>query len=75
MKLVELGPHSNMTPEECLTLCARNHQEYADVIVIGIDPTTGEIFLRSSEMGQHTAVFYLLKALDQARDDSRYLMD
>ena len=29
MKLVELGPHSNMSSEECLTLCARNHQEYA----------------------------------------------
>lgn len=66
MKLVELGPHSNMSSEECLAFCKRNYEEYEAVIVIGLNPT-GKIFLRSSKMSRAEAVFYLLEAIDEAR--------
>lgn len=65
-KIVELGPHSNMTPEECLELCRRDHASYETVIVIGINADQG-VFLRSSHVSREEAVFITLDALDRIR--------
>ena len=65
---VELPPHVRMTPAECLGREARNHADYAEVIVIGVKPN-GELISRSSEMTRERAVFMLLKALRWAEGD------
>lgn len=69
-ELVELGPHENMTPEQCLAFCARDHAEYQDVIVIGVD-RAGAVFMRSSHVSREWATFLLLAAVDKARGISR----
>lgn len=69
-EVIELGPHTNMTPEECLAYCAREHAEYDDVIVIGVDHE-GAVFMRSSRVSREWATFLLLEAVDKARGVSR----
>lgn len=68
-QLFQLNPHENMTPSECLEFCARNADEYQDVIVVGIDQD-GHVMLRSSRVSREFATFVLLEAVDQARGKS-----
>ena len=63
--LVMLGPHERMTPEECLSHCAMDHESFDDVIVIGHNKD-GELIVRSSEMRRADALFLLMKAVDHA---------
>ena len=65
-EVVMLNPHERMTPQEALEYCARDHEEYQDVIVVGYD-REGEIMIRSSAMSRAEASFMLLAALDHAR--------
>lgn len=64
--IVELGPHDNMTVEECLDYCARNRDEFEDVIVLGVDKQ-GHVVMRSSAISREWMTFLLLEAIDKAR--------
>lgn len=66
-EVYQLDPHDNMTPEECLSLCARELTDLTDVIVIGFD-ADGDLVVRASAMARKDAVWALLMALDHARD-------
>ena len=63
--LVMLGPHDRMTPEECLSHCAMDHENFGDVMVIGYDKD-GDLIVRSSAMRRADALFMLMKAVDHA---------
>lgn len=69
-EIVELGPHENMSPDDCLTYCARESGEYQDVIVVGVDHE-GKVFFRSSRVSREWATFLLLEAVDKARGVGR----
>lgn len=69
-ELIELGPHENMTPAECLSFCARDQEIYQDVVVVGVDHE-GKVFLRSSRVSREWATFLLLEATDKARGIQR----
>lgn len=63
-KIIELGPHINMTVEQCLQLCLRQHKDFHSVMVIGWDHD-GDLMLRSSAMKRHEAN-WLLDAAKQS---------
>lgn len=65
-QVVELGPHHNMSVQECLEFCAREHEKFADVIVVGYDQDN-KLIIRSSAFTRAEATFLLLHALDNAR--------
>ena len=65
--VVELGPHPNMTVEQCLAYALRNHADLSDVIVVGYDAEDGGVVLRSSHIDRANAAFLLHAALDKAR--------
>lgn len=48
------GPHTKMTVQECLEYCARTHEEFDAVIVIGYD-RDGDLMVRSSGMTRRDA--------------------
>ena len=64
--LIQLSPHNNMSPEECLSICLREVDDLEDVIVVGYD-TKGDLVVRSSVMTRAEATFMLMKAVDHAR--------
>jgi hypothetical protein len=66
--VVEFQPHTRMTPVEALGREARNSDQYADVLIIGVS-NNGELIIRSSEMNREKAVFMTLKALRWAEGD------
>lgn len=66
--IIQLDPHENMTPEECLAHCALDAESFRDVLIIGFD-TDGELMVRSSHMSPRDAVWLLLAAVDYARDN------
>lgn len=70
--VIDLGPHINMTPEQCLEYCNRTSSNFQDVLVIGYDDD-GELITRSSKLSREQTVFLLLEALDYARGVGRYL--
>jgi hypothetical protein len=55
--VVELGPHSKMSPTEVLELAKR--EDFHDVVIVGYD-SEGKIKIRSSQMTRAEA-FYLLE--------------
>jgi len=65
-QLVQLFAHDNMTSGECLEYCARNADDFQDVIIVGTD-AEGNFRMNSSNMSREFAVFLLLEALDHAR--------
>lgn len=52
--VLEIGPNTNMTVEECLEFCRRTHRDYQDVMVIGYDHS-GNLVVRSSAMNRQAA--------------------
>ena len=64
--IIQLGPHENMTPQECLALCKRASSDYTEVIVIGYD-LAGDFVSRSSAMSRKDALWLLMAAIDYAR--------
>jgi len=68
-QVFQLNPHENMTPAECLSLAARNADDYQDVIVVGVDQD-GHVRLTSSHVSREFATFILLEAVDKARGKS-----
>jgi len=64
--LIQLSPHTNMTAEECLSICLRGVEDLEDVIVVGYN-TEGDLVVRSSVMTRAEATFMLMKAVDHAR--------
>lgn len=65
-EVVELGPHSRMTVDECLDFCSREDRNFQDVMILGYCPK-GELVVRSSAMTRAEAVFMLLRAIDHAK--------
>lgn len=65
-KLIELPPHENMTPEECLTRAARRADTFTDVIVIGYDANE-EFCMTSSHMARKDVLWLMMLAIDYAR--------
>ncbi|NKX16213.1 hypothetical protein [Brucella pseudogrignonensis] len=65
-QIISLGAHERMTVKECLDYCARDHDGYQDVIVVGVDHE-GNTILRSSRLTRAEASFILMDALDRAR--------
>lgn len=53
-KVVELGPRSNMTPEEALALCSR--EQWKEVLIIGFDEND-DFRARSSNMTRRDALW------------------
>lgn len=57
-KVIELGAHANMTPQEALTLAAR--EEWTNVIIAGYHKDDrGKMILRSSAMPRQDALWIL----------------
>ena len=65
-ELTNLPPHTRMSPEECLGLCARLAEEYQDVLVIGYD-ADGDLMIRSSAMSRKDALWMLVEAIEHTR--------
>lgn len=63
---IELGPHAKMTVRECLEYCARNHEEFEDVMVIGYD-AEGNLNIRTSNMKRKDALWLLMLGIDYTR--------
>lgn len=66
-KLIELGPHSKMTPHEALAFCQR--EEWSHVLIIGFHATgEGSLIMRSSHVSREFANWILdhakLKIMD-----------
>jgi len=57
--LIELSPHSFMTPNETLQKTLR--EGFTDVLVLGYDED-GELIIRSSAMKRHDALWMIEKA-------------
>jgi hypothetical protein len=62
-----LPPHDRMTPEECLSFCAREAKDWTDVIVLAVDQEGELVILASKDISRQHAVWLLLEALDHAR--------
>lgn len=52
-KVIHLGPHDNMTPEQALAVAAR--EPWDDVMIIGFFKDDGEVCIRSSHMTREFA--------------------
>ena len=59
-KVVELGAHAHMTPEQALGLCAR--EEWDQVIIVGYHKGDPSFVVRSSHLTRAEAVFLLEQA-------------
>jgi hypothetical protein len=64
-KVVELGPHSNMSVADTLALCQREAASYQEVLVIAIGPNGG-LITRSSGMARKDAFWLAHQAADHA---------
>ena len=64
--LVELGPHNNMTVEQCLEYCRREQGKYEDVLVLAYDEDE-KLVIRSSHMLRKDVLWMLMEAVDDAR--------
>jgi len=53
LTVIELGPHANLTPEQALAVCTR--EEWTNVIIIGFQPNSDTIVVRSSVMTREFA--------------------
>lgn len=66
-KVVELGPHANMTPEQALAYSAR--EPWENVIVVGFHKDSGDLVVRSSAMSRQFSLWIAehlkLHAMDQ----------
>jgi hypothetical protein len=56
-----------MTPEECLSFCAREAGDWTDVIVLAVDQEGELVILASKDISRQYAVWLLLEALDYVR--------
>jgi hypothetical protein len=54
-KVVELGPHDKMTPEEALAYSKR--ESWDNVIVVGFHKDDGSLVVRSSHMSREFALW------------------
>lgn len=54
-KIVELGPHTKMTPEQALAYCMRENWE--DVIIVGYKTSGPDLVTRSSAMTREKALW------------------
>ena len=52
-KVVELGAHENMEPEQALSFCLR--EKWDEVLIIGLQE--GQIVIRSSKMDRKDALW------------------
>jgi hypothetical protein len=64
--VVELGPHSKMTPEQALAYCSR--EQWDDVIIIGYHKSAKSLSIRSSHMSRECTLWlaehFILSVLD-----------
>lgn len=65
-KVVDLPVRDNMTVEECLSLCVRRQEDFADVVVLGYGHD-GEWFTFSSAMSRKDALWLAMLLVDHAR--------
>jgi hypothetical protein len=65
-EVIDLGPHDNMTPEQALAVASR--EEWEGVIVLGYQPDSDALILRSSHMTREQALWIVeharLRVLD-----------
>lgn len=52
-KISQLPAHERMTVEEALTLCARQHADFSDVMILAY--SDNELVVRSSHMSRRDA--------------------
>ena len=55
--VVSMGAHDNMTPEQALTLSAR--EDWEKVIIVGFHKADNELIVRSSAMSRESASWIL----------------
>lgn len=55
--VVDLGPHSKMSVEEAMAVCAREVPEMGEVLIIGTWTESGVFFVRSSNMSRKDALW------------------
>lgn len=53
--IIELGPHSNMTPEQALAGSLR--EDWETVVIIGYHVDSDEFAMRSSHMNRETVLW------------------
>lgn len=53
--VIDLGPHSNMTPEETLAVCAR--EKWSQIMVMGYHDGDDDLVIRSSHMTRAEALW------------------
>jgi hypothetical protein len=54
-KIVEIGPHTNMTPEQALAYCAR--EKWESVVIVGYKCDSEGIVVRSSKLTREHALW------------------
>lgn len=54
MPIIEVGPHTRMTPEQALTFCSR--EQWSDVAIIGYHKGDRLLVVRSSAMTRADAL-------------------
>lgn len=54
-KVVELGPHGKMTPEEALAFCSR--EKWDEIVIVGYHKGDDGLVVRSSGMKREAALW------------------
>lgn len=55
--VTHLGPHSRMTPEQCLAACGA--EQWDMVVVVGFQPGRTSVDVRSSKMTREEALWVI----------------
>lgn len=54
-KVVELGPHTKMTPEQALAFSAR--EDWESVVIVGFHTGSGQLVVRSSVLSREACLW------------------